>query len=132
TEPDGRPSHPHDVTEIDHHHDFVELVLVLEGAGTHRLEGNEFPVSAGDVFVIQGRQVHSFRERRGLVLLNVMYAPERLSLPEGLLRPLPGYSALFLLEPNFRGSHAFSSRLRLDRARLGVAEELGLRIADEA
>lgn len=132
TEPGGRPSHPYDVTELDHYHDFAELVLVLEGRGTHLLGGQAFPVSAGDVFVIQGQQVHSFRDRDGLVLLNVMYDPLRLPLPVGLLRRLPGYSALFLLEPNFRGSHAFSSRLRLDRANLGVAEALGERIAEEA
>jgi len=132
TEADGRPSHAYDVTELDHYHDFTELVLVLEGVGTHLLGGQAFPVSAGDVFVIQGQQVHSFRERDGLVLLNVMYDPARLPLPVGLLRRLPGYSALFLLEPNFRGSHDFSSRLRLDRATLGAAAGLGERIAEEA
>lgn len=128
TEQGRRPSHAYDVTEQDHYHDFTELVLVLEGRGTHLLEGRPFPVSAGDVFVIQGQQVHSFRERDGLVLLNVMYDATRLSLPTGLLRRLPGYSALFLLEPTFRGSHDFSSRLRLDRANLGIAEGLGERI----
>ena len=38
TEPGGRPSHAHDVTEIDHYHDFCELVLVLSGRGLHVLE----------------------------------------------------------------------------------------------
>jgi AraC-like DNA-binding protein/mannose-6-phosphate isomerase-like protein (cupin superfamily) len=132
TEPGGRPSHAYDVTELDHFHDFIELVIVLEGRGTHLLGGQPFPVSAGDVFVIQGQQVHSFRERDGLVLLNIMYDPERLPLPAGLLRRLPGYSALFLLEPNFRGSHDFSSRLRLDRVMLGAAVGLGERIAEES
>lgn len=132
TEPGRGASHAYDVTEIDHYHDFSELVLVLEGRGVHRLGEEAFPVSAGDVFVIQGRQVHSFREREGLVLLNVMYDPARLSLPVGLLRRMPGYSALFLLEPKFRRTHAFSSRLRLDRDALGVAEELGDRIGVES
>lgn len=132
TEPGGRPSHAYDVTETDHYHDFSELVLVLEGRGLHRLGGEAFPVSAGDVFVIQGQQVHSFRERDGLVLLNVMYDPARLPLPVGLLRRLPGYSALFLLEPNFRRTHSFSSRLRLDRPDLGAAEGMGERMAEES
>ncbi len=132
TEAGGRPSHAYDVTELDHYHDFSELVLVLEGRGTHLLGGQAFAVSAGDVFVIQGQQIHSFRERDGLVLLNVMYDPSRLPLPVGLLRRLPGYSALFLLEPNFRGTHDFCSRLRLDRARLGVAAGLGERMSEEA
>src|SRR4051812_36887343 len=101
TETGGRPSHANDVTEIDHYHDFCELVLVLGGRGRHVLEGESFPVSAGNVFVVQGQQVHSFRDRDGLVLVNVMYDPLRLPLPSGLLRRLPGYSALFMLEPTF-------------------------------
>lgn len=132
TEPGRRPSHAYDITEQDHYHDFSELVLVLEGQGVHRLGEEEFAVSAGDVFLIQGSQVHSFPNRQGLVLLNVMYDPARLALPLGLLRRLPGYSALFLLEPNYRSSHAFSSRLRLDRASLGVAESLGDEIEKES
>lgn len=132
TEPGGRPSHPHDVTEIDHYHDFCELVLVLSGRGRHVLAGESFPVSAGNVFIVQGNQVHSFRDREGLVLVNVMYDPLRLPLPEGLLRRLPGYSALFLLEPSFRSAHRFSSRLQLDREDLGAAEALAERIEEES
>lgn len=132
TEPDGRPSHPHDVTERDHYHDFSELVLVTRGRGTHLLEGEAFPVATGNVFVVQGRQVHRFRDRQDLVLVNVMYDPSRLPLPFGLLRRLPGYSALFLLEPNFRRAHRFSSRLQLDRNALGVADEIAERIEGES
>jgi AraC-like DNA-binding protein len=128
----GGPSHPNDVTEIDHYHDFSELVLVLSGRGRHVLEGESFPVAAGNVFVVQGQQVHSFRDRDGLVLVNVMYDPQRVPLPAGLLRRLPGYSALFMLEPTFRSAHRFSSRLQLDREDLGAAEALAERIEAES
>ncbi len=132
TEPGGRPSHANDVTAVDHYHDFCELVLVLSGRGRHVLAGESFPVSAGNVFVVQGQQVHSFRDRDGLVLVNVMYDPLRLPLPAGLLRRLPGYSALFMLEPTFRSAHQFSSRLQLDREALGAAEALAERIEQES
>ena len=132
SDPGGRPSHSHDITEIDHYHDFCELVLVLGGRGRHLLADKSFPVSAGNVFVVQGSQVHCFRDREDLVLVNVMYDPARLPLPEGLLRRLPGYSALFMLEPTFRTAHRFSSRLQLDREDLGAAEALAERIEAEA
>ncbi len=132
TEPGGKPSHAHDVTELDHFHDFCELVLVLSGRGRHILEGESFPVAAGNVFVVQGSQVHAFRERDELVLVNVMYDPDRLPLPENLLRRLPGYSALFKLEPSFRSAHRFSSRLQLDRESLGTARSLAAEIGREA
>jgi len=132
TEAGGRPSHAHDVTEMDHYHDFCELVLVLSGRGRHVLAGESFPVAAGNVFVVQGQQVHSFRDRDGLVLVNVMYDPLRVPLPSGLLRRLPGYSALFMLEPTFRSAHQFSSHLQLDREDLGAAEALAERIEQES
>jgi len=132
TEPGGRPSHAHDVTAIDHYHDFCELVLVVSGRGRHVLEGESFPVAAGNVFVVQGQQVHCFRDRVDLVLINVMYDPTRLPLPSGLLRRLPGYSALFMLEPSFRSAHQFSSRLNLSREELGVAEVLAERMKKES
>lgn len=132
TRPDGRPSHPHDFTQIEHYHDFTELVIVCSGRGQHVLEGERFPVAAGDVFVVQGKQAHCFRECQDLILLNVMYDPARLDLPVGLLRRLPGYSALFVLEPNFRRAHQFSSRLHLNRTRLGQAEALADRMDSEA
>lgn len=132
TKPGGEPSHPNDVTEIDHYHDFSELVLVLGGRGRHVLEGESFPVSAGNVFVVQGQQVHCFRDREELILVNVMYDPRHVPLPVGLLRRLPGYSALFMLEPTFRSAHQFSSRLQLDREDLGAAEALSERIEAES
>ncbi|HTJ78834.1 MAG TPA: helix-turn-helix domain-containing protein [Rariglobus sp.] len=132
TQSDGRPSHPHDVTLVEHYHDFTELVIVCSGQGLHVLEGESFPVAAGDVFVVQGKQAHYFRECKELILLNVMYDPARLDMPVGLLRRLPGYSALFLLEPNFRRAHQFSSRLHLNRNYLGMAEALADRMDSES
>ncbi|EIQ01592.1 transcriptional regulator containing an amidase domain and an AraC-type DNA-binding HTH domain [Opitutaceae bacterium TAV1] len=132
TRPPGKPSHPHDYTETEHWHDFCELVIVAGGRGQHILEGESFFVSTGDVLVVQGRQVHCFRERDGLALINVMYDPARLPLPFGLLRRLPGYSALFMLEPTFRSAHRFSSRLHLGRRDLGSAETLVERIETES
>jgi len=130
-EPDGGPSHPFDVTEVPHYHDFTELVIVLGGTGLHYLEGESFPVAAGNVFVVQGMQIHWFKDRRDLQLLNVMFDPNRLPLPNRLLRRLPGFSAIFLLEPAYRRIHRFSSRLNLNRGNLGIAETLAVRIEQE-
>lgn len=117
-----RPSHPHDLTEIEHKHDFCELVIVAGGHARHSLEGRDFPVSAGDVFVLQGHQSHYFHDCDNLELINVMYTPTRLPLPESELRRLPGYCALFILEPTCRRQHRFISRLHLSRTRLAHAE----------
>lgn len=121
------PSHPHDLTEQKHRHDFCELVIVSQGSAMHWLEGSEFPVTAGDVFLLQGNQSHYFHDRKNLSLINVMYDPEQISLPENELRRLPGYCAVFMLEPAYRHSHRFASRLHLGRVQLAHTEQ----IADE-
>ena len=90
----------------------------------HMLEGNAFPVTAGDVFLLQGRQRHYFYERHNLDLINIMYDPEKIALPENELRRMPGYCAMFMLEPTFRRQHRFASRLHLKRVLLAHVEQL--------
>jgi len=117
-------SHPHDLTEIEHSHDFCELVVVAGGNSMHWLEGREFPVAAGDVFLLQGRQRHYFFDRERLDLINIMYDPAKIGLPENELRKMPGYCALFMLEPNYRHQHSFASHLHLTRHPLAHVEQL--------
>ena len=124
TNPNHIPSHPHDLTEVEHSHDFCELAIVTHGQAMHMLEGAPFPVTAGDVFLLQGRQRHYFYERTNLDLINIMYDPEKIALPENELRRMPGYCAMFLLEPTFRRQHRFASRLHLKRVPLARVERL--------
>ncbi len=121
---DPRPQHEHDLTSVLHFHDFAELVVVAKGSGVQHIEGTDYPVSAGDVFLLQGRQRHAFLQRQNLVLFNVMYCARQLRLPEDELRRMPGYNALFVLEPSYRQRHKFTSRLHLDRTALGHAEAM--------
>ncbi len=107
-----------DLTVVEHWHDFTELVIMAQGTATHCIDGAEYPVSAGDAFVIQGETCHYFRDRQDMVHLNFAYDPVELALPEDELRRIPGYHAMFVLEPNYRKQHQFRSRLRLGPADL--------------
>ncbi len=118
------PSHPHDLTEVEHSHDFCELTIVTRGSAFHCLENTELPVTAGDVFLLQGRQKHYFHGRENLDLINIMYDPGKIALPENELRKLPGYCAMFMLEPTYRRQHRFASRLHLKRVPLARVEQL--------
>ncbi len=99
-----------------HTHDFVELVLILGGTATHRTEHGSYPLSAGDSFVIKPGMPHGYGQTRELELVNILFDPGRLALPVSELSPLPGYHALFELEPRFRARHRFQSRLFLPPA----------------
>ncbi|MHB9023653.1 MAG: helix-turn-helix domain-containing protein [Armatimonadota bacterium] len=96
-----------------HAHDFTELVIIREGWGIHVLGEFEYPIQAGDVFVVAGENVHAYLETHGLGLVNVLFKPDLLDPHAGALRALPGYYALFELEPRFRQQRHCRSRLRL-------------------
>jgi AraC-like DNA-binding protein len=131
TDTQHTPSHPHDLTEVEHSHDFCELVVVTHGSALHWLEGMDLPISAGDVFLLQGRQRHFFHDRQSLDLINIMYDPKKIRLPENELRRMPGYCALFMLEPAYRRQHRFASRLHLKRVPLAYTEQLAAEMEKE-
>jgi AraC-like DNA-binding protein len=103
-----------------HAHAFSELVVVTGGHGLHVTAGESWPLAAGDVFVIGGPRPHHYREMERLCLINILYQPRRLHWDVSDLKALPGYHALFTLEPAWRSRHRFRSRLHLTPEELGV------------
>lgn len=105
-----------------HAHQFEELVVITGGRGVHVTAAGAYPIQAGDVFVIHTGQAHGYRDTERLHLVNVLYKPSDMPVPQDELRKLPGYHALFRLEPRFRDRDRFESRLRLrpeEAARVG-------------
>ena len=96
-----------------HSHEFSEIVFIVGGKGRHLIQRESWPLTAGDVFVIGGSQVHAYRKLENLRLVNLLFQPEKLRLGKPELASLPGYHALFALEPAWRRRHQFQSRLHL-------------------
>ncbi|MDD5678802.1 MAG: AraC family transcriptional regulator [Kiritimatiellae bacterium] len=96
-----------------HSHDFTELVVITGGHGRHLLRHSSYPIAAGDVFLITEGMVHGYAEADKLTLINILFHPERLHLARAELRKMPGYHALFMLEPHYREKHNFKSHLHL-------------------
>ncbi|MBI9106730.1 MAG: helix-turn-helix domain-containing protein [Spirochaetales bacterium] len=104
-----------------HTHDFSELVIVYGGKGIHFTDDEEYSVSSGDVFVIQGSRAHGYRQLEDLMLINIIYDDINLPFPKEDLLDLKGYHALFTWEPRLRHEHNFQSRLRLSHRDLAEA-----------
>lgn len=104
-----------------HAHEFSELVLIYRGRARHVTEGEAYPVAAGDVFVITGQRRHGYDRPEDFCLVNVLFDLDALPVPLFDLPSVPGFHALFALEPEFRRQHGFGSRLRLDPAALAAA-----------
>lgn len=107
-----------------HSHEFYELVIVFDGKGRHMTEHGGVEIAAGDVFLIRGRMSHGYSRTDRLSLVNIFFEPRLLGLPMRYLDDLPGYHALFHVEPRMKRSKLEKSRLRLAPADLAAAAEM--------
>jgi len=112
--------HPLSVIHIRNHvaiglhtHDFIELVLVLEGNAIHLIQDKSYPIATGDAFVIKPGFSHGYCQTQNLEICNLLFDPQGLGLSRDELSRLPGCHMLFELEPLFRDQHRFQSRLFL-------------------
>jgi AraC-like DNA-binding protein/quercetin dioxygenase-like cupin family protein len=101
---------------------YSELAVVLRGTGRHVLEGEERPLSAGDVFVIHGDRPHAVIGDGRLAIGLAIFRPGPMAPHLAPLRRLPGYHALFVLEPSCRRPGGFRGHLHLDAGQLRQAE----------
>ncbi len=113
---------PYELTAAGHSHDFCQLAVVTHGRAHHRLEERTIPVSAGDVFLLQGGRRHCFHGRHDLRLVYIMYEIGRIGLPSDELRRMPGYNDIFV--PEAPGGHRFAARLHLKREQIAHVEQL--------
>lgn len=96
-----------------HAHEFVELVITRGGQASHFSPRDEYPISSGDVFVIHADEAHGYRADRNLDLVNILYPPGAFLDDDPSFGELPGFRALFSLDPADRRAHGFGTRLHL-------------------
>jgi AraC-like DNA-binding protein len=107
-----------------HTHEFSELVIILGGTAIHITDMGRYPLVAGDIFVLNGAMAHGFEDCAGLRLCNIMYDPAQLLPILHDVHHLPGYHALFVVEPRYREHHPSHNLLRLPMASLGRVDGL--------
>lgn len=102
-----------------HYHLFHELVIVLAGSGSHLIGGEEYEISRGDAFLIPPGVPHGYPTAKRLGLLNLLFFPEKLSIPLLDLVELPGYQMFFHREPALRVRHRLEHHLLLPNDAVG-------------
>ena len=70
-----------------HDHNYSEIAVIISGPARHILDGENVPVAAGDVLIVHPGAVHAYDETGGMEIINLIFDPSRLSLPQ-----LDGYS----------------------------------------
>lgn len=101
-----------------HSHDFIELVYLVGGSADHVFEGEAYPVRAGDVFIINPGEVHTYKTEPGerIEIINCLFTPELIHEP--LLKELGISQSMdyFYVHPFLDSRERFHHRLNLDGA----------------
>ncbi len=102
-----------------HEHEFVELVVVTGGTGIHFTEKLSYKLEVGDVYIVNPGVRHGYKDVDNLTLINVLYNPESLTTHLADIGTMPGFHALFKIEPHFSSQN--TSRLLLTTPQLNKA-----------
>jgi AraC-like DNA-binding protein len=111
--------------------ELIMLVMIQKGKAVHVVNNQSFPISAGDVFVINGKLNHSFKQIDALTLISVVFDPVELNMDKWDIGDLPGFRPLFLLEPEYHEPRRYTGRLELNGNEMRKTQSIITRLEDE-
>lgn len=74
-----------------HRHIYFELVYIMKGTATHRLEKETAPLQAGDYFIIDHGTAHCYQDPKNFEIVNCLFMPEYI---DRALKDCPSLSSL--------------------------------------
>lgn len=98
---------------IHNHEDFSELVIVIDGSALHIVDSDTYPISKGDVFVINKNTSHGYIKPDNFKICNIMFRLDDIFNSDNDITKSEGFHALFIIEPNLTKEHCYQSRLKL-------------------
>jgi len=96
--------------------DFSTLALIHSGSGRKRVGKQSYRIRPRSIFVIHPGVPHAYLDTKDLKLSNFCYTEALWDVLPASLQSLPGFQALFHIEPVFRGTRHYPSRLVLEPA----------------
>lgn len=64
-----------------HDHYYNEIAIIISGSAEHIVDDRHLSISAGDVLLLKPGPVHAYDKTGDMEIINLIYDPERLSLP---------------------------------------------------
>lgn len=102
-------------TISEHSHEFVELVYIVRGKGMHIFEGVSYEIRAGDVFIINPGETHSYTAQNDekMEIVNCLFMPS--FIPDALLKELEMTTSMdyFYVHPFLLHDNRFNHKLNL-------------------
>ncbi len=114
-----------------HMHTFIELVMVVGGSGTHRIQSECCPITVGDVFVIPPYTPHGYADTDELTIYNILFKEQMFFRYQEELELIPSFHGLIYLEPYYRSVRGFAGRLTLSPDQIVQAMSLVRRLEQE-
>lgn len=68
----------------EHAHSFIEILYFESGQGTHIINGKEYPISPGDIYLINADVIHSYslvRSEKDVCVKNCIFSAEKFNVP---------------------------------------------------
>ncbi len=94
-----------------HHHQWLEMAIVVHGTALHRTTTGEVACKPGRVFVIPKGIWHAYSQSRDLELYNCQFSPELLDGPLAWVRKDPALGPLVRQDPWKMSSHVLTFQL---------------------
>ncbi|MCX7003056.1 MAG: AraC family ligand binding domain-containing protein, partial [bacterium] len=113
-----------------HTHEFTELEIVFQGSAIETIDGRDYVLGKGSVLAMTGAVTHTTRQTADALMFILQMDAEKLQLFSYDLTALPGYHALFVLEPRLRAQQSHAGYLKLGPHDLAQVEGLALRLRD--
>lgn len=113
------------------HADFTELVIILGGVATHIVDGEEYPIKKGDVFVINDRTSHGYKNPKDFKICNIMFHPSYFFDSLTDIKTSAGFHALFVIEPVLTSERGFQGQLSLSMEQCDQVNALAKRLFQE-
>lgn len=118
-------------SDIWHHHDYDELVIVRSGEGRHVTEEGTYPIHKGDTFLIPYGKSHAYENLKQLKIANILFHANGLSERCGDLANSPGFRVFFENNRKFKEKYRFHNRLTLPENSLRECETIFSRMSME-
>ena len=112
-----------------HENNFAELVIVEDGTGNHFTDKSSHHIKRGDIFIVTAESRHGYRDVENLRITSIHFNSNILTAPLADIATIPGYHALFKIEPHF-SSHV-DSQLLLSEPQLLEAMDITNKIERE-
>lgn len=106
------------------HADFSELVIVLAGTALHVVDGEEYPIRKGDVFVISNDTAHGYKNPKNFRICNIMFHLSYFLDFQSDIKTAAGFHALFVIEPALTKTQGFKRQLTLNLSQYEQIQQL--------